>query len=96
MKKKLITILFLCSMLVGIIAFALPASAYVDGNTIIEKSNIPLKLWYDEAPAILSSENKPTAPNGGTDVDESWERWSLPIANGYFALFVHIFLQCQF
>ena len=23
-------------------------------------------------------------PNGGTDVDESWERWSLPIANGYF------------
>ena len=84
MKKKLVTILFLCSMLVGIIAFALPASAYVDGNTIIEKSNIPLKLWYDEAPAILASENDPTAPNGGTDVDESWERWSLPIANGYF------------
>lgn len=84
MKNKLITLLFLCSMLVGIIAFALPASAYVDGNTIIEKSNIPLRLRYDEAPVILSSENKPTAPNGGSDVDESWERWSLPIGNGYF------------
>ena len=84
MKKKLLSILFLFSMLVGIIAVALPASASTDGNTIIEKSDVPLKLWYDEATPLLASEHKPTAPNGGSDVDEAWEKWSLPIGNGYF------------
>ena len=84
MKKKLLSILFLFSMLVGIIAVALPASASTDGNTIIEKNDIPLKIWFDEAAPLLASEHKPTAPNGGTDVDEAWEKWSLPIGNGYF------------
>ena len=84
MKKKLLSVLFLFAMLVGIIAFALPASAYTDGNTIIEKNNTPLKIWFDEAAPLLPSEHKPTAPNGGSDVDEAWEKWSLPIGNGYF------------
>ena len=71
-------------MLIGIIAFALPVGAFAEGNEIIKKSNIPLKLWYDEAAPLLASENKPNVPNGSHDVDEAWEMWSLPIGNGYF------------
>ena len=83
MKKKLISLLFLFSMLIGIIAFALPVGA-TTGNAIIQKNDIPIKIWFDEPAPLLASEHKPDAPNGGTDVDESWEKWSLPIGNGYF------------
>ncbi len=83
MKKKLISLLFLCSMLVGIIAFALPASASTENAVIISGSDIPLKLWYDEE-ALKDGENSPAASTTGQNEDIGWARWSLPIGNGYF------------
>ena len=83
MKKKLLSLLFLCAMLIGIIAFALPASASTDGMVLIEESNIPLKLWYDEE-ALKDGENSPAASTTGANEDIGWAQWSLPIGNGYF------------
>ena len=83
MKKKLLSLLFLCAMLTGIIAFALPASASTDGMVLIEESNIPLKLWYDEE-ALKDGENSPAASTTGANEDIGWAQWSLPIGNGYF------------
>ena len=46
------------------------------------KNKIPLRLWY-EAEAPYSNEcSKKADWRGGTDI--GWERWSLPIGNGYF------------
>lgn len=83
MKKKLLSLLFLCSMLIGIIAFALPVGASTDGMVLIEESNVPLKLWYNEE-AIKSGENSPAASTTGQNEDIGWAQWSLPIGNGYF------------
>ena len=54
---------------------------------VINKSDIPLKLQYDEPAPILSTENCPigkSASDVGSTADDSWEEWSLPIGNGYF------------
>ena len=83
MKKKLLSLIFLCSMLVGIIAFALPASASTDNAVIINDSDIPLRLWYDEE-ALKDGENSPAASTTGQNEDIGWAQWSLPIGNGYF------------
>ena len=83
MKKKLLSLFFLCSMLVGIIAFALPASASTENAVIINDSDIPLKLWYDEE-APKNGENSPAASTTGENADIGWASWSLPIGNGYF------------
>ncbi len=83
MKKKLLSLLFLCAMLIGTIAFALPAGASTDGMVLIEESNIPLRLWYDEE-ALKDGENSPAASTTGGNGDIGWAQWSLPIGNGYF------------
>ena len=48
------------------------------------KNNVPLRLWYDkEAPKI--NEGSPSAHTRlPYEPDIGWERWSLPIGNGYF------------
>ena len=70
-------------MLIGIIAFALPTSAATDNAVIIEGSDIPLRLWYDEE-APKDGENSPSASTAGENADIGWASWSLPIGNGYF------------
>ncbi len=83
MKKKMISLLFLISMLIGAIPLALTASASGTNATATDGSDIPLKLWYDEE-ALEENENSPSASTTGANSDIGWERWSLPIGNGYF------------
>ncbi|MBE6635769.1 MAG: hypothetical protein E7617_06215 [Ruminococcaceae bacterium] len=83
MKKKLISLLFLCSMLTGILPIAFTASASSGESAILESEDIPLKLWYDEE-TLMENENSPSASTTGANSDIGWERWSLPIGNGYF------------
>ena len=70
------------SMLLG---SALPGLAQtsqgISGGKIIEESDIPLRLHYDEE-APFGNEN--TADQSGITANDGWERWSLPIGNGYF------------
>ncbi len=59
----------------------------VDGMSkyIIDESDIPLKLQYDEQAPILDTENNPVGTSAGVIVaDDSWEEWSLPVGNAYF------------
>ena len=50
----------------------------------------PLRLFYDkEAP--FGFENTDRVPNSGyeqifNNIDDGWERWSLPLGNGYFGI----------
>ena len=81
MKKKLLSVLCIMTLIFGSFAWMIPTRAFAsdENSIIIEDSAIPLSLWYDEeAPAI--NENKEDTVNG---TDEGWERWSLPIGNGY-------------
>ena len=75
MKKKLISLLFLCSVLVGVIPLALVAGASENTATYIEDSDAPLKLWYDEE-ALKENENSPAASTGGANEDIGWAHWS--------------------
>ena len=58
-----------------------------------KKNSIPLKLWYDKPGSIFPSEHKPRVPNGSDEVDEAWEKWSLPIGNGFFG--ANVFGRCE-
>lgn len=75
MKRKIIrkVIGLICVMSILSIALfsALPFKAAADNSVIIEDSDIPLRLHYDE-PATASTE------------DAAWVNWSLPVGNGYF------------
>ena len=52
---------------------------------IINKSDIPLMLWYDEEAPTTATENHPIGTTRyPLEADDSWEEWSLPIGNGYF------------
>ena len=52
---------------------------------VVKKNDIPLVLWYDEEVAKIGIENDPVGtvrhPN---TLDDAWEKWSIPIGNGYF------------
>lgn len=95
MFKKLISAVLSMSM---IISLALPVNS-VYANTgeadavRLEKKEIPLQLYYDEeapfgnegiekSPGASSSINSPLIES---EKDDGWERWSIPMGNGYFA-----------
>ena len=83
MKKKIVSIICLCSLLFGTVSTVIPIRSYAaDASTeLIEGSEVPLKLWYtEEAPKI--NENKGNA-SGSEAGDLGWEQYSLPIGNGY-------------
>ena len=76
----------ICAMAILFTGFAwmLPVccSAQDENSLLIEKNDIPLKLWYDEeAPRI--NENASHPDFDGLE-DNGWQMWSLPIGNGYF------------
>ncbi|MBQ3015656.1 MAG: glycoside hydrolase N-terminal domain-containing protein, partial [Clostridia bacterium] len=84
MKKKIISLICLCSILFGTVATVIPIKSYAasEETETIERSDVPMKLWYtSEAPKI--NENEPSA-SGSKDGDLGWEYYSLPIGNGYF------------
>ena len=84
MKKKITSLICLCSILFGTVATVIPIRSYAASEEVktIERSDVPMKLWYTaEAPMI--NENEPSA-SGSKDGDLGWEFYSLPIGNGYF------------
>ena len=86
MKKRVVSLLCMAALLFGSYAWMIPANAEEGDGTdmLIEESNLPLRLWYDEPAPITDTENSPNASSelGGSDI--AWEQWSLPIGNGYF------------
>ena len=80
MKKKLISLLCILSLLFSFFSFMIPAYAQSEIE-IIERSDIPLLLHYDEEAPYG---NEDTASRPANTADDGWEKWSLPIGNGYF------------
>ncbi len=85
MKKKILSLfLAILMMLAAVPVSVLPVLASEGGSSdgkLISKTEAPLRLHYDEE-APFGNEGAST-PNGITEND-GWERWSLPIGNGYF------------
>ena len=91
MKKKILSLVMACVMLCSLCFAAIPASAEGDGM-IIDKNDIPLRLYYDEEASHDTEgkfENLDHVVGTGTgyittNVNDDWERWSIPIGNGHF------------
>ena len=85
-QKRIVSVMCTLSMLLGSVApvfGVLGAGADTtsyDGK-IIEASDLPLRLHYDEE-APYSNEG--AIDHSATNADDGWERWSLPVGNGYF------------
>ena len=86
MKKRIISILCIFSVLLvtfaGVFHAFAQSTAYSSSGGIIEGSETPLRLWYDEPAPITATEHSDKA-TGSSGSDIGWEQYSLPIGNGY-------------
>ena len=86
MKKRLLSLLLVISMIVpvigstGIITYAIERA----DAEIITTPEKELMLWYDEE-APYGNENISIAYKGANEykdiADDGWEKWSLPLGN---------------
>lgn len=84
MKKAKITIsiLLITVMLLGMIPTLISSAA---SNTRQKSTEAPpLLLWYDEEAPYGQENTSYGASQTPQDENDGWERWSLPIGNGYF------------
>lgn len=91
--KRIIGGICLMSMLFSAVAPVAAAgiSDILSGGSLIEASDIPLRLHYDEEAShgINSGYEDRQSPTGfqlnalEAHPNDDWERWSLPIGNGY-------------
>lgn len=96
MKRKLIAGILTCTLMLNLICAALPIASFAsDGNAdsvLIEDSDIPLRLYYDEEASHGVSQgydNVSESFGSGNSMiaahpNDDWERWSIPLGNGYF------------
>ena len=88
MKKKLLALLLAVSIIVPIIS-ATGLISFANEKKEAEMINVQKKdliLWYDEE-APYGNENVSTAYKSAKNYtnipDDGWEKWSLPLGNGY-------------
>ena len=86
--KKLIASALLFSSVASLLAPSVEASGLTEGfkkgeDTVLYEES-PMLLWYDEE-APYGQENTSFGDGGKpNDPNDGWERWSLPLGNGYF------------
>ena len=87
MKKRIVSLVctfaILIGCLMGVVPFISSAESTDENSILIEGGEIPMKLWYNQEAPITDTENSAYANSSG-GADKAWERWSLPIGNGYF------------
>ena len=86
--KKLIASALLFTSIASVSAPTAMASGLTDvlskGEDTALYEDAPMKLWYDEE-APYGQENTSFGDGGKpNDPNDGWERWSLPLGNGYF------------
>jgi len=85
MKRKIrwLSLLVIATLILGYVPM-LPISVFAEGETNVNR-DIPLRLVYDEE-TPFGQENSTSAAPGDipNDASDGWERWSLPLGNGYF------------
>ncbi len=97
MKRRSTALLLTVAILISLFAWMIPVSAADTASNasvgeIIGESDIPLRLYYDESAShgISSGYEDVTESLGShpSDVEkhlnDDWERWSIPLGNGYF------------
>ena len=95
MRKKLLSTFLVMSLLFGSISGLIPitaAAAKLDvSDHIVEQTDAPLRLYYDEEASHGVSagyDDVDTSFGSGyteieKHVNDDWERWSIPLGNGY-------------
>ena len=95
MKKRIISLVLTMALLFGTVSGIIPVRVLASGNVddyLIEESDIPLRLYYDEEASHGVSQGYDevdTYFGSGSDLltkhpNDDWERWSIPLGNGYF------------
>ena len=95
MKKKLTSLFLVVSLLFGSVSGLLPVVSFAAGNVedyVIEENDVPLKLYYDEEAShglAQGYDDVDTSFGSGSSLidahpNDDWERWSIPLGNGYF------------
>ena len=95
MKKKLTSLFLVVSLLFGSVSGLLPVVSFASGNVedyVIEENDVPLKLYYDEEAShglAQGYDDVDTSFGSGSSLidahpNDDWERWSIPLGNGYF------------
>ncbi|MBQ3015446.1 MAG: glycoside hydrolase N-terminal domain-containing protein [Clostridia bacterium] len=80
--KKFISILLITVLIASMIPALILSAA--DGTVRTSKDNPSLVLWYDEETQYGNEDLAYGASQTPNDEGDGWERWSLPIGNGYF------------
>ncbi len=94
MKNRVISTVLVLSLLFGCLSGVLPVTSFAEedpNSVIIPQNEVPLHLYYDEEASHgidTAFENLEMAANSGSNliaanVNDDWERWSIPIGNGY-------------
>ena len=86
--RKLIASALLFSSIASVASPSVMASGLTDDFTTADDTALyeeaPMVLWYDEE-APYGQENTSFGDGGKpNDPNDGWERWSLPLGNGYF------------
>ncbi len=87
MRKRIVSLICILAIVVTSFAWVISAGASaIDENAvIIQGSDIPLVLKYDEEAPFIN-ENSPAATMHDDNQDKGWNNWSLPLGNGYFGV----------
>ena len=95
MKKKLTSLFLVVCLLFGSISGLLPVMSFASGNAadyVVEEADVPLRLYYDEEASHGVSQGYDEVDtsfgSGYTEIEkhvnDDWERWSIPLGNGYY------------
>ncbi len=96
MKNKILSLSLVVTILFAAVSGIIPVMSYADTSDyeshIVEEKDVPLKLQYDEEASHGVSagyDNVDTSFGSGGNMiaahpNDDWERWSIPLGNGYF------------
>ena len=95
MKKKILSAILASVMTFGAMSGVLPvmaAESYDITDHVVSESDAPMRLYYDEEASHGVAEGYDDvdtyfgsgAPLIEAHPNDDWERWSIPIGNGYF------------
>lgn len=81
-KRKITALLLMLAIAVGVVPMV-KTNAAASAEPNVDK-NLPIRLWYDEEAPYGQENTSFGQGHSPNDLNDGWERWSLPLGNGYF------------